>query len=161
MREALELYRARFPTVEAILIGTRRADPHGGAPSINWRASRFYLRVSSDIGLPREDRSRLATIRTRTPNHQLGLRRRLDIPSPAQDTLLLFVRRGVRLLFSSNTSLQFFVCYARYTSLGSTYNTFRNPALLVCDDEDGSRSKATSRERCSGQLYTIDSIISP
>ena len=43
MREALELYRARFPTVEAILIGTRRADPHGGAPSITLYASRFYL----------------------------------------------------------------------------------------------------------------------
>ena len=36
MREALELYRARFPTVEAILIGTRRTDPHGGArPSLS------------------------------------------------------------------------------------------------------------------------------
>jgi FAD synthetase len=57
MREALGLYRARFPTVEAVLIGTRRTDPHGGAPSINWYASRFYLQVSSDIGLPREDRS--------------------------------------------------------------------------------------------------------
>jgi len=43
MRKALELYRARFPTVEAILIGTRRTDPHGGAPSIIWYASRFYL----------------------------------------------------------------------------------------------------------------------
>lgn len=57
MREALELYRARFPTVEAILIGTRRTDPHGGALSITWYASRFYLQVSSDIRLPREDRS--------------------------------------------------------------------------------------------------------
>jgi FAD synthetase len=57
MREALELYRARFPTVEAILIGTRRTDPHGGAPSITRYDSRFYLQVSSDIGLPREDRS--------------------------------------------------------------------------------------------------------
>jgi hypothetical protein len=57
MREALELYRARFPTVEAILIGTRRTDPHGGALSITWYASRFYLQVSSDIRVPREDRS--------------------------------------------------------------------------------------------------------
>lgn len=30
MRLALELYKARFPQVEAILIGTRRSDPHGG-----------------------------------------------------------------------------------------------------------------------------------
>jgi hypothetical protein len=57
MREALELYRARFPTVEAILIGTRRTDPHGGAPFITWHANRFYSQGSSDTGLPREDRS--------------------------------------------------------------------------------------------------------
>ena len=31
MRLALELYKNRFPHVEAILIGTRRSDPHGGA----------------------------------------------------------------------------------------------------------------------------------
>ena len=30
MRHALELYKARFPGVEAIVIGTRRTDPHGG-----------------------------------------------------------------------------------------------------------------------------------
>ena len=30
MRLALEAYKARFPEVEAIVIGTRRSDPHGG-----------------------------------------------------------------------------------------------------------------------------------
>ncbi len=30
MRLALEMYKERFPQVEAILIGTRRSDPHGG-----------------------------------------------------------------------------------------------------------------------------------
>ena len=30
MRLALELYKNRFPQIEAILIGTRRGDPHGG-----------------------------------------------------------------------------------------------------------------------------------
>lgn len=58
-----------------------------------------FMQAFSDIGLPREDRSRLATFRARTPRHQLGLCRRLDVPSPAQDTILLFVRRGVRLIF--------------------------------------------------------------
>lgn len=30
MKQALELYKKRFPQIEAILIGTRRSDPHGG-----------------------------------------------------------------------------------------------------------------------------------
>ena len=61
-------------------------------------------------------------------------------------------------VYSSSFSipLQFFACYGRYTSLGSTYNTFQNPALLVRDEDV---SKAQSRERSSGQLYTFDSII--
>lgn len=31
MKSALAVYKARFPHIEAILIGTRRTDPHGGA----------------------------------------------------------------------------------------------------------------------------------
>lgn len=38
MRQALQLYKDRFPNISAILVGTRRADPHGGG--------RFY---SSEI----------------------------------------------------------------------------------------------------------------
>lgn len=30
MREALQMYKDTFPQITAILIGTRRADPHGG-----------------------------------------------------------------------------------------------------------------------------------
>lgn len=33
MRRALEFYKSRFPHVDAILIGTRRTDPHGGESS--------------------------------------------------------------------------------------------------------------------------------
>lgn len=29
MRRALELYKLRFPDIQAILVGTRRTDPHG------------------------------------------------------------------------------------------------------------------------------------
>ena len=29
MREALQLYKDRFPRITAILVGTRRTDPHG------------------------------------------------------------------------------------------------------------------------------------
>ena len=35
MRVALQLYKNRFPNIEAILIGTRRSDPHGGECNIN------------------------------------------------------------------------------------------------------------------------------
>lgn len=42
MHGALELFRARFPTVEAILVGTRRTDPHGGMHVIFLPASLFY-----------------------------------------------------------------------------------------------------------------------
>ena len=51
-----------------------------------------------------------------------------------------------------------FFCYDRYTSLGSTYNTFRNPALLLRETYDGDVSKVQSRERSSGKLYAHDSI---
>lgn len=30
MRQALEMYKKKFPNITAILIGTRRSDPHGG-----------------------------------------------------------------------------------------------------------------------------------
>ena len=30
MRRGLEVYKAKYPNIEAILIGTRRGDPHGG-----------------------------------------------------------------------------------------------------------------------------------
>ena len=30
MRRALEAYKVAFPHIEAILVGTRRDDPHGG-----------------------------------------------------------------------------------------------------------------------------------
>ena len=43
MRHALELYKARFPGVEAIVIGTRRSDPHGGECAI-------WSRFGCDLG---------------------------------------------------------------------------------------------------------------
>lgn len=33
MRQALEAYKNKFPSISAILIGTRRTDPHGGQRS--------------------------------------------------------------------------------------------------------------------------------
>ncbi len=34
MKHALAVYKERFPHIEAILIGTRRTDPHGGTMSL-------------------------------------------------------------------------------------------------------------------------------
>jgi FAD synthetase len=34
MRQALQLYKDRFPNISAILLGTRRTDPHGGRPLV-------------------------------------------------------------------------------------------------------------------------------
>ena len=30
MRRALQLYKDHFPQIEAIFVGTRKGDPHGG-----------------------------------------------------------------------------------------------------------------------------------
>jgi hypothetical protein len=43
MREALGVYRACFPTLEAILVGTRRTDPHGGAHTMSFSCQPFLL----------------------------------------------------------------------------------------------------------------------
>lgn len=45
MREALQMYKDLFPQISAILIGTRRADPHGG--------ELLYHPTRDDIGLKR------------------------------------------------------------------------------------------------------------
>ena len=39
MRRALHLYKERYPQIEAILVGTRRSDPHGGE---------FFLRLRGE-----------------------------------------------------------------------------------------------------------------
>ncbi|KAN0111740.1 hypothetical protein V8E52_008120 [Russula decolorans] len=98
MREALELYRARFPTVEAILIGTRRTDPHGAT---------LGFRVKTDPDWP--PFVRVHPIINWGYADVWTFLRRLKIPYCS--------------LYDEG-----------YTSLGSTYNTFRNPALLVRDE---------------------------
>ncbi|KAF8273753.1 hypothetical protein EI94DRAFT_1769208 [Lactarius quietus] len=109
MRGALESFCARFPSVEAIIVGTRRTDPHGAT---------LDFRVKTDPGWP-------SFIRVH------------PIINWGYSDVWTFLRR---------LKVPYCTLYDEgYTSLGSTYNTFRNPALLI-DDEllDGMQASSPS-----------------
>lgn len=95
MKAALQLYKDRYPDVEAIVIGTRRTDPHGAALS---------ARTPTDGDWPRF--VRVNAILDWAYADVWAFLRTLRVPYCA--------------LYD-----------AGYTSLGSTYNTFRNPALRI------------------------------
>jgi len=112
MRRALAVYKEAFPHVEAILIGTRRTDPHG---------EHLSFRNSTDPTWPRFERIN-------------------PIINWSYTDVWTFLR-----------TLQVSYCclYDQgYTSIGSTYNTSPNPALLIeppaaelVDDDSQSSSK--------------------
>ncbi|KAI0767244.1 hypothetical protein C8Q74DRAFT_1279098 [Fomes fomentarius] len=93
MRLALEFYKNRCPHVEAILIGTRRGDPHG---------AKLGFRNPTDPGWPRF--VRVNPIINWSYSDVWAYLRRFEVPYCG--------------LYDEG-----------YTSLGSTYNTFPNPAL--------------------------------
>ncbi|OSC96490.1 adenine nucleotide alpha hydrolases-like protein [Trametes coccinea BRFM310] len=99
MRMALELYKARFPHIEAILIGTRRGDPHGAT---------LGYRNPTDPGWP--SFVRVNPIINWSYSDVWAYLKRFDVPYCS--------------LYDQG-----------YTSLGSTYNTFPNPALRVAPAE--------------------------
>ncbi|KAF7329730.1 Zn(2)-C6 fungal-type domain-containing protein [Mycena kentingensis (nom. inval.)] len=95
MKQALEMYKAKFPSIEGILIGTRRSDPHGATLS---------HRNMTDAGWPRFER--INPIINWEYADVWAYLRRFKVPYCGLYDL-------------------------GYTSLGSTYNTFPNPALLI------------------------------
>ncbi|KAG6875684.1 hypothetical protein C0992_002836 [Termitomyces sp. T32_za158] len=95
MRQALEAYKRRFPKITAILIGTRRSDPHG---------AKLSHRNMTDEGWP--------------PFERIN-----PIINWSYSQVWTFLRQ-LRIPYCS-------LYDEGYTSLGSTFNTFPNPALLV------------------------------
>ncbi|KAH9830626.1 uncharacterized protein C8Q71DRAFT_885996, partial [Rhodofomes roseus] len=95
MKRALEVYKEQFPHIDAILIGTRRSDPHGAT---------LTFRNTTDPGWPAFER--VNPIINWSYGAVWDYLRRFNVPYCD--------------LYDEG-----------YTSLGSTYNTFRNPALLI------------------------------
>ena len=52
MRRGLELYKERYPNIDAILVGTRRGDPHGGGYLLSSLPSLPFIAYSSPSILP-------------------------------------------------------------------------------------------------------------
>ncbi|KAI9056284.1 adenine nucleotide alpha hydrolases-like protein [Trametes sanguinea] len=111
MRMALELYKARFPHIEAILIGTRRGDPHGAT---------LGYRNPTDPGWP--SFVRVNPIINWSYADVWAYLKRFDVPYCS--------------LYDQG-----------YTSLGSTYNTFPNPALRVSPTEPCPRCATQSQSQ--------------
>ncbi|KAF9242302.1 hypothetical protein BU15DRAFT_44008 [Melanogaster broomeanus] len=97
MRRALQAYKDGHPQMEAILIGTRRSDPHGAT---------LTFRNRTDAGWPSFER--INPIINWSYSDVWTFLRGLNVP------YCLLYDQG-------------------YTSLGSIYNTFQNPALLTPD----------------------------
>ncbi|KDQ50972.1 hypothetical protein JAAARDRAFT_62858 [Jaapia argillacea MUCL 33604] len=95
MRRALESYKEKFPEVQAIMVGTRRSDPHG---------EKLAFKNLTDPGWPRFERV-----------HPIINWEYADIW-----TFLRKLKVPYCCLYDEG-----------YTSVGSTYNTFPNPALLI------------------------------
>lgn len=112
MKGALGLYKERFPHVEAIVIGTRRTDPHGGASLCFMRLYRIADAFAA----------------------KLGFRNPTDPGWPRFERINAIIDWSYADVWTFLRALQVPYCslYDQgYTSLGSTYNTFRNPALRV------------------------------
>lgn len=108
MRRALELYKSRFPRIQAILIGTRRTDPHGAT---------LTHRNMCDPGWPSFER--INPIINWSYSDVWTFLKKLQVPYCA--------------LYDQG-----------YTSLGSTFNTFPNPALRIPSSSDASDFFPTS-----------------
>ncbi|KAF8645665.1 hypothetical protein AX16_007661 [Volvariella volvacea WC 439] len=114
MKQALEVYQSKFPHITAILIGTRRSDPHG---------AKLSYRNMTDPDWPQFERIN-------------------PIINWSYADVWTFLRQ-----------LKVPYCHLYdlgYTSLGSTYNTFPNPALLIQEPSEYSPSPSPTPPNLDG-----------
>ena len=126
MLQALQTYKDRFPHITAILIGTRRTDPHGGE-LISVLARKLVMLTVWTAKLSH---------RNMTDPGWPCFERVNPIINWAYTDVWTFLRR-------------FEVPYCSlydegYTSLGSTFNTFPNPALLAPEVAAASEPPSTA-----------------
>jgi len=133
MRRALEVYKDNFPHIDAILVGTRRGDPHGATLS---------FRNMTDSDWPRFERVH-------------------PIINWSYSDIWVFLR---------TLKVPYCCLYDEgYTSLGSTYNTHRNPALRIRPSCTSSMTQETlsatsisrSKLNANGHAHNPDLVIPP
>ncbi|KIY62620.1 adenine nucleotide alpha hydrolases-like protein [Cylindrobasidium torrendii FP15055 ss-10] len=116
MRHGLEIYKARYPDITAILIGTRRTDPHGATLS---------HRNMTSPGWPQYERIN---------------------PIINWDYADIWT-------FLKKFNVPYCCLYDQgYTSLGSTHNTYPNPALLCIAEKDSSPKYSPAFKLKDGNL---------
>ncbi|KAI0057321.1 adenine nucleotide alpha hydrolases-like protein [Artomyces pyxidatus] len=121
MRCALDAYHKEFPQVEAILLGTRRTDPHG---------AKLSFRTMTDPGWPKFDRVH-------------------PVINWGYSDIWTFLRK---------LKVPYCSLYDQgYTSLGSTFNTFPNPALRV-SEPSSPKAKSTRASGSSSPLPALSSL---
>jgi len=153
MKEALSIYQRAEPGVKAILVGTRRDDPHGSACSIpnmtflvasincSFHIGKLDFKTPTDPDWP--SFLRVHPIINWTYDQIWEYLQRFSVPYCS-----LYDQGHVE--HPTSPILQLTLGAYRYTSLGSTHNTYRNPALR---DQNGDYRAAYelhdgSKERC-------------
>ena len=136
MREALQLYKDHFPRITAILVGTRRTDPHGGKfyqIRLSTEGIYWHIPLRGQLTYPIEIWQILDGLRS-SVSTQLSTGLTPTFGRSCADLMFriaLCMIKGKTSRSANQIQEKLISSIWRYTSLGSTYNTFPNPALLI------------------------------